>query len=160
MNFGNFTAVVLNCHVLPLFLQLLLLTFLLCFLNLFLSSFLVLHRGIQHLFGVLATHLLWLRLLLLLVFLILFLFLLLLFLLFFLLLLFWSISIQNSFPERGLSPRHHRMGDTATFPGAQHPAVRTRRMVPKGAGPGGRKALPCKNRAVRVHAAWPHGLRL
>ena len=67
--FANVTGVVFDHPILPLFLQLFLLAFLLSFLNLFLRSFLVLHRGIQHLLGIFATHLILLRLRLLLVFL-------------------------------------------------------------------------------------------
>ena len=50
---------------LPLLLQTFLLALLLCSLYLFLRGFLVLHSGVEHLLGVLAAHLFWLRLLLL-----------------------------------------------------------------------------------------------
>ena len=80
---------------LPLLLQTFLLALLLCSLYLFLRGFLVLHSGVEHLLGVLAAHLLWLRLLLLLLF---FLFLLLLLLL--LLLLFLLLFLLLVLPLR------------------------------------------------------------
>ena len=86
--FGNDTSVVFDHPILPLFLQLFLLAFLLSLLNFFLRGFLVLHSCIQHLLGILATHLVLLRLrLLLLVFFIL------LFLLFLLLFLFLVLTL-------------------------------------------------------------------